>query len=471
MGTNQSQNVRVFISYAREDTEAANRLYNDLKMVGLDPWLDTQSLLPGQKWKIAIKDAIKNSRYFIPLLSSNSVEKIGYVQKELKEALEVLDELEVLDKFPQSKVFVIPVRINDCEVNDEKVTELHRVDLFPDWKQGIEKILKSVSIDLGIDPIKLQKSSNQQSSIYKYSEWDQLLRAIHHKECCPFIGPEANIRWIPTNNNIAITWAEEHGYPFEDANQLPQVAQYLAILKDEKMYPKNYLASILSDIPTPNFSSSEYDDTVYMVLADLNLPIYITTNYDHLMEEALKSRGKDPKSEFFRWNPTIIEYSKSAEISFVSDDRRYEPSPANPLVFHLYGDMDYPESMVLTEQDYIDFMVNMNKLDKNSIILPSIVRSSFARSSKLFLGYVLDDMNSRIIFRSIFPTVGTRLSIAVMPSLSSTLATDKNVDLMKKYLASYTKNMFKLNLYWYDLFMFLHELRNRFDTFRKSHPR
>jgi hypothetical protein len=46
-------------------------------MAGLDPWLDSQSLLGGQNWKIAIKDAIKNSRYFIPLLSSNSVEKAG----------------------------------------------------------------------------------------------------------------------------------------------------------------------------------------------------------------------------------------------------------------------------------------------------------------------------------------------------------------------------------------------------------
>src|SRR5688500_13952942 len=92
MGTSQDQNLKVFISYAREDTEVANRLYNDLKMAGLDPWLDTQSLLGVQNWKIAIKDAIKNSRYFIPLLSSNSVEKVGYVQKELKEALEVLQQ-------------------------------------------------------------------------------------------------------------------------------------------------------------------------------------------------------------------------------------------------------------------------------------------------------------------------------------------------------------------------------------------
>jgi tetratricopeptide (TPR) repeat protein len=128
----------IFISYTREDSEAANRLYNDLKVAGLDPWLDTQSLLGGQNWKIAIKEAIKNSRYFIPLLSSNSVEKVGYVQKELKEALEVLDE------FPKSKIFVIPVRINECNVNDEKLKELHIVDLFPDWESGVKQILKSM---------------------------------------------------------------------------------------------------------------------------------------------------------------------------------------------------------------------------------------------------------------------------------------------------------------------------------------
>ena len=46
-----NQNLRVFISYAREDTEAANRLYNDLKLSGLEPWLDTESLVGGENWR------------------------------------------------------------------------------------------------------------------------------------------------------------------------------------------------------------------------------------------------------------------------------------------------------------------------------------------------------------------------------------------------------------------------------------
>jgi hypothetical protein len=70
------------LKLAREDSDAAKRLYEELKKEdGLTPWLDKESLTPGQNWKIAINKAIKNSRYFIPIFSSLSVAKRGYVQK------------------------------------------------------------------------------------------------------------------------------------------------------------------------------------------------------------------------------------------------------------------------------------------------------------------------------------------------------------------------------------------------------
>ena len=109
-------------------------------MPGLEPWLDEESLLGGDKWKIAIKDAIRNSSYFVPLLSSKSVGKIGYVQTELKEALEVVLE------FPQKKRYIIPARLEDIRV-DEKLSELHIIDLFHNWQQGIQRILKSIGVE------------------------------------------------------------------------------------------------------------------------------------------------------------------------------------------------------------------------------------------------------------------------------------------------------------------------------------
>ena len=61
------------ISYAREDFDAAMRLYNELKNAGLNAWLDKYKILPGQKWGYEIQDAIEHSRYIIPLFSSTSI--------------------------------------------------------------------------------------------------------------------------------------------------------------------------------------------------------------------------------------------------------------------------------------------------------------------------------------------------------------------------------------------------------------
>jgi TIR domain len=140
LSSNKSQEIIVFISYAREDTEAAKRLYEDLKNAGLTPWLDKESLIAGQNWKTAIRKAIENSRYFIPIFSPISVAKKGYVQKEFKYALEVLDE------FPESEIFVIPVRLDVCEIPYEKLKDIEYVDLFPDWNKGLQRIRKAMKV-------------------------------------------------------------------------------------------------------------------------------------------------------------------------------------------------------------------------------------------------------------------------------------------------------------------------------------
>jgi len=134
------QQPTVFISYAREDIETARRLYEDLKRAGAEPWFDKESLLPGQKWKVAIRQAITDSRYFLAVLSSKSVTKRGFVHRELTEALELLDE------FPESEIFIIPVRLDDSRPSHEKLLELHWVDMFPSWEDGLKKILRAIRV-------------------------------------------------------------------------------------------------------------------------------------------------------------------------------------------------------------------------------------------------------------------------------------------------------------------------------------
>jgi hypothetical protein len=128
----------VFISYTREDLDSARRLNNDLKSLGFTTWFDKDGILPGEKWEIAIKKAIENSRYFLAILSSNSIGKKGYVQKELAKALDLLDE------FPHSEIFVIPIRLDDCTPSHEKLKQIHWADMFPDWQDGLAKILSTL---------------------------------------------------------------------------------------------------------------------------------------------------------------------------------------------------------------------------------------------------------------------------------------------------------------------------------------
>ena len=140
-----SQENTVFISYASEDFQQADRLYKDLKHAGLNPWLDKHNLLPGKNWEDEIENAIGQSRYFIPLFSKTSVEKIGYVQSEFKFALEVLK------RYPPNKIFYIPVRLDDCEIPYKELDSIYRADLFPVdndnvWKEGVNQILRAIGI-------------------------------------------------------------------------------------------------------------------------------------------------------------------------------------------------------------------------------------------------------------------------------------------------------------------------------------
>ncbi|NVJ64059.1 MAG: TIR domain-containing protein [Flavobacteriaceae bacterium] len=143
----------VFISYAREDAARAERLYMDLRKANIDAWLDTKNLLPGQNWKREITKAIKNSAYFLALISERSVNKRGVVQKELKQALNVLEEV------PSHHIFLIPVRLDETIPEDEELQNLNWVDLYPSYQKGINRILDVLD---GLEKTPLELRENNQ---------------------------------------------------------------------------------------------------------------------------------------------------------------------------------------------------------------------------------------------------------------------------------------------------------------------
>ena len=109
---------KIFLAHAREDKPQVRKLYADLKARGFDPWLDEIDLLPGQIWKIEIPKAIRQAGVFLACLSSRSVGKVGYVQNEFRLALSALGER------PSGTIFLIPVRLDDCDVPDLQIPDL-----------------------------------------------------------------------------------------------------------------------------------------------------------------------------------------------------------------------------------------------------------------------------------------------------------------------------------------------------------
>lgn len=125
---------KVFLCHAKPDKDRVRHLYHELKEAGVDPWLDEQNILPGQDWEHEIRNAIRRSDFFLACLSRESVDRRGYFQKEIKLALDVLDEL------PENQVFLIPVRLEDCVVPD-RLRARQWVDLFGWRMRGFSRLL------------------------------------------------------------------------------------------------------------------------------------------------------------------------------------------------------------------------------------------------------------------------------------------------------------------------------------------
>ena len=275
--------------------------------------------------------------------------------------------------------------------------------------------------------------------------WEILLNRITERRCTPFLGAGACYGSLPLGAEIARKWAADHGYPFSNPDNLIEVAQFLAI-KYDPLFAKELILQQFAGVKSPDFRAPSEP---HAVLADLPLPIYMTTNYDDFMVKALESRHRDPRRELCRWNESL----ESEESVFDTD---FVPTPANPVVYHLHGHT-LPESLVLTEDDYLSFLAN---IARNPKLLPGPIQRALDRSTCLFIGYRLADWNFRVLFQGLRPRLKF-LNIAILkPSDDSERAREQ-----RDYLNSYYASM-DLQVYWGTAKEFCSELRERWEKWK-----
>lgn len=131
--------LSVFLCHASQDKPAVRELYKRLSAEKwIDPWLDEENLLPGQDFDFEISKGLRDADAIIICLSKVSVAKEGYVNKEIRRALDTADEK------PEGAIYVIPLRLDECEPSFERLKKLHWADYFT--PNAHEKLIRSLRV-------------------------------------------------------------------------------------------------------------------------------------------------------------------------------------------------------------------------------------------------------------------------------------------------------------------------------------
>lgn len=318
-----------------------------------------------------------------------------------------------------------------------------------------------------------------------------LAQIIRRGSLLPMISGEA-LDDLVLGGHIALVegYAARIGYPLADRNELERMAKYQSLhtgWKDRQL-KQDYLdgvgghlynlavqqgvdAAVLEEavaeaagltvsefaarLGYPRFEAGAEDPL--LLLANLPLPIYLTTSPYTFLEEALRRAGREPRSELCRWHVGLN--NVPSVFAPNGPGPTYHPSTRQPLVYHLYGLDAYPDSLLLTEDDYLDFLVAVSQgrgKDWGVDPVHDVVKGALQSSALLLLGFSLSSWAFRALYRGLIkPMPEAKLyerycCVQLVPNEQE-----------KLYLESYLRQDARFDkVYWDDIRSFcLRELR------------
>jgi hypothetical protein len=286
-----------------------------------------------------------------------------------------------------------------------------------------------------------------------------------------------------TAHEIAQRLAKTNHYPFavHQWDDLPRVTAYMSVKESRYNVLRAYQEEILDNLiarhrhwlppaelppATKNpklgrllalvgdhlYESNPND--IYRILAELPASIYVTTNYDPLLERALKAAKREPQQVLTRWR--YHEPPQSADAQKLA-----EPSVEAPLVYHVFGAFgpNTDNGLVFTEDDHFDFLMDAAAYK----LVPPEVESALVDNSLLFLGFRLTDWHFRVLFRLMMSLPGReRLKQYCHVAVQSDpdMQTMPDIEGAKSYLAAYFGKEANIDIYWGGVDDFLGALRD-----------
>jgi len=226
---------------------------------------------------------------------------------------------------------------------------------------------------------------------------NEIVESVNKGKCILFLGamasapsPEGSsfqyVNAPPGGAELSRRLAAKCKYPYQDVTNLQRVALYYQFREGGSR--ESLVKAIIEEIARPEISPSP----ALHMLASLPFPIVITTNYDHLFDIALSradSSDGSPKQAILRiYDPKGL-----------PDAVPLDPVEHQPILLKIHGDINKPESIVVTEEDYLVFIQKMSDIHQHPI--HENIRARINSWPVLFIGYSLKDYNLRLLFRTL----------------------------------------------------------------------
>lgn len=377
------------------------------------------------------------------------------------------------------------------EIDTAVAVARNRVRQRPDWWR----------------PVLYMRSRTGQMSYYTAGfspetrdfDWDLLVKWLKKEQpsTTPIIGAGLAEPLFGTRRQLAQAWSkEEREFPLAPRYQddLPQVAQYMDIKRKRKYLVDefvsylcqtirkrherylgddllavridgldqqglvSYLNKLIKAVWEKHHARNPYDP--YQALAKLNLPIYVTTAPSDLLTTALKLQGKTPRVNYCPWRGEEFDidiYDDQESVEPLNND---VPTKEEPLVYHLFGGLRNAKSLVLTEDDYFDFLIGITRHHE---LIPASVRMALVSRTMLILGLRLDSWESRIIFRMLMNEESNDLWLEnthVAAQVAPEAPNVRNPRLAQEYLEDYF-GQGSISIFWGKPEDFVRQLKKR----------
>lgn len=404
------------------------------------------------------------------------------------------------------------------------------------------------------------------------TDWRAIRQRIYDGKCTPIFSDRIYSHLLPNYDELPRAWADDIEYPIEHRLTFNRLAEYLSVkigdsaAKEQFLtfikaffiakklgqpcdfvidkYGRNLSANTLSTItkkmgifPT----NGRATQNPLAVLAELDIPIYLTTSFFNFVELALRQKGKYPQSDLCLWNdvnrnpsklqssdlirrvwqlmnqyfnlnelqelclelnveyenlvgdtksskmreliqllnrhhdlPKLLNYLRTerpgvqwpdigdapsgstalAWSSIFDRDTTYIPSSERPLVYHLFGLETHPTSMVLTENNFLDFLVRISQ--RKELIHP-VVAETLSDSSLLLVGYKIYDWDFKALFRGLISQRrNSRREISIAIQLDAAQYSPAALAFLEKYF-----NDIEFKVFWGSTQAFLTQLNGR----------